>query len=240
VDGLARVADAVGYDGIDVDWEAPENATDGARMSAVLKALRERMPKAILTMAVSSGDWSGKWYERDALLPYVDLLNVMTYDFHGPWGSHAGHNAPLFPSKGEAPGDAGSNGAASMDYWIKTKGWPREKVLLGIPLYGRGFRAAKMGDPARGSFGRSEMSYQEVLTLIKSGWRERWDEAAQVPYLEKPDGTEVVSYDNPRAVKRKGAFARERGLAGYFFWEIAQDYDGRTNPLVRAARDGWG
>jgi chitinase len=240
VDGLARVAETVGYDGIDVDWEAPENAADGERMNAVVKALRERMPKAVLTMAVPSGDWAGKWYQRDALLPYIDFLNVMTYDFHGPWDNHAGHNAPLFPSKSEPPDDAGTSGAASMDYWMKTKGWPREKVLFGIPLYGRGFRAAKMGAPARGSFDRSEMSYQEVLGLIKSGWRPLWDEAAQVPYLEKPDGTEVISYDDARSVKRKGEFARDRGLGGYFFWEIAQDFDGQTNPLVRAARDGWG
>jgi chitinase len=247
VDAMARVAETIGYDGIDVDWEAPENATDGARMNAVVKALRQRMPKAILTMAVPAGDWAGKWYQRDALLPYIDTLNVMTYDFHGPWSDHAGYNAPLFPSKiinregrSEATDDAGSNGAASMDYWLKTKGWPREKLLFGIPLYGRGFRAAKIGDPARGSFDRSELSYRDVLGLIKAGWHERWDEAAQVPYLEKTDGTEVFSYDDPRSVKLKGAFARERGLAGYFFWEIAQDFDGRTNPLVRAARDGWG
>ena len=76
-DRLAQAVTQNQYDGIDVDWEAPENATDQARMNGLVKALRERLPKSLITMAVPSEDWSGKWYAREALLPHVDFLNVM-------------------------------------------------------------------------------------------------------------------------------------------------------------------
>ena len=43
---------------------------------------------------------------------------------------------------------------------------------------------------------------------------------------------------DPTSAQRKGEFARKQGLGGIFFWEISQDFDGKTNPLVRAAAKG--
>jgi GH18 family chitinase len=31
------------------------------------------------------------------LFRYLDFINVMTYDMHGPWDMVTGHNAPVFP-----------------------------------------------------------------------------------------------------------------------------------------------
>lgn len=240
VDGLAAVVRDTGYNGLDVDWESPTDAASQAGMETLIRALRERLPPdALITMAAPASDWSGRWFDRAALLPSVDLLNVMTYDFHGPWSDHAGHNAPLAYSPDDGHPACRTNTLdGALNYWLRQKGWPREKLLLGIPLYGRGFRASGWGAPATGSYARSEVMYRDIAALQKAGWKRGWDTAAQVPSLHSPDGSEILSYEDADSARGKGRYARDNDLGGIFFWEISQDFDGQTNPLVRAARAG--
>ena len=35
----------------------------------------------------------------------MDFINLMSYDYHGAFRNYTGHNAPLFPRKGEKPVD---------------------------------------------------------------------------------------------------------------------------------------
>lgn len=62
----------------------------------------------------------------------------MAYDFHGKWENQAGHNAPLHaPSS-----DSEWRKQLSVDYasnlWVRL-GAPREKLIIGMPTYGRSF-----------------------------------------------------------------------------------------------------
>ena len=236
---VAQTLGDLGYDGADVDWEVPENLEEKKRLEALVKALRVALPKTILTSAMPASDWSGKWFSTDALLPYLSFINVMTYDFHGPWGDHAGHNAPLTTTPLDKE-DGSQSVSSAMDYWLKKKAWPADKLLLGIPLYGRGFKAATIGSPAKGEYKGSYVSFMDAEKWGRDpAWNAKRDRDAQVPYLERKDGTEFVSYEDAESARRKATFARDLGLAGFFFWEISQDFDGRSNPLVKAARDGW-
>ena len=215
------------YDGIDLDWEFPENDDEAAKLSALIPALRKRLGKSLLTMAVPAGNWYGKWFKTEALLPAVDWLNIMTYDFCGPWCDKALHNAPM------------PEVAASVDYW-KGRGWPMQKLLLGIPGYGRRMRASKFGDPApAGTYVNGEITFNDVAKYVQAGWKAMQDAEAQVPYLVKPEGGELISYEDEASAQRKGQLARKRGLRGVFFWEMTHDFDGKTHLLARAARQGW-
>jgi chitinase len=237
VDLVARA----GYDGIDVDWEFPASEEDADRMVDLVRRLRaglnRRLPGALLTMAVPAGEWAGKWYDRDRLLPEVDWVSVMTYDFHGPWSSGAGHNAPLAAGGSDAQDGGGSNCAGALAYWTGTKRWPRERLLVGIPAYGRGFAVQRWGEKPVGRAGHPEIAFREVAGLVAAGWTRRWDDAAKVPYLEKPGGGELISYEDEESAALKGAWAAREGVRGIFFWEITQDFVGDTHRLVRAARD---
>lgn len=222
---LAETATRLGYAGIDLDWEFAQSEADRATLTALAAALRRRMPPPQrLTMAVSAGDWYGRWLDADALRPVIDWWHVMTYDFAGPWSAEAGHNAPL-PAV-----------TAAIDYWCTARRWPREKFVLGLPAYGRGFRASAWGEKTTGSYAHSYVGYREVQKLKDDGWRERRDDAAGVPYLEKRGGGELVSYEDVASARAKGALAREKGLRGIFFWEITQDAP--EHPLLDAARAG--
>ena len=227
LDGLAGQVARCGYAGVDVDWEFPESAAERDLLSGFVRDLRARLGKdALIGMAVPAGDWYGRWFDSAALLPHVDLLNVMTYDLHGPWSARAGHNAPL------------SYLADALTYWTKQKNCPREKVLLGIPCYGRGFAVRRWGD-AQDKQKKPAHPYvglRDVEALRAAGWKQERDREAGVPYLAAPDGSELISYEDEASAKAKGRWAREEKAGGVFFWEISQDFEGGTHRIVKAAR----
>jgi chitinase len=51
-------------------------------------------------MAAGPRSWS-VGFDAPALAPILDFINVMTYDFHGPWSDHAGHNSLLALNPGD-------------------------------------------------------------------------------------------------------------------------------------------
>lgn len=222
---LARHVKRVGYDGVDVDWEFPDAPGAPKALVVFVAALRRRLPKHTLTMAVPGSAWYGKHIETAALLPHIDLLNIMAYDFAGPWSDHADHNAPLSFSE------------AAIAYWTEQRKWPREKLLLGLPAYGRGFRAAKFGDPATGEHTHSSVSYRDIAALERAGWKRTLYAPAQAPMLVSPSGSEVLGFDDAESIGKKVAVAAKRGLAGYFFWQISEDTEDCT--LGRAAKRAW-
>ena len=95
---------------------------------------------------------------------YLDWINVMTYDFHGEfhsfktsylqlflhatggWESKTGHNAPLFKNDAETTTDIAPsfikskyNCHAAIQGYLAA-GVPVQKILMGLPLYGRGWQ----------------------------------------------------------------------------------------------------
>lgn len=54
--------------------------------------------RLLLTAAVpASFEAIAAGYDVPEISKYLDLINVMTYDFHGQWERTVGHNSPLFP-----------------------------------------------------------------------------------------------------------------------------------------------
>ena len=61
----------------------------------------------------------------------VDWINVMTYDYHGPFDNRSGFNAPLYadPSEGKA-----RSADDSINLYL-VAGVPAKKLTLGLPFY---------------------------------------------------------------------------------------------------------
>lgn len=229
---IAAQVKTVGYDGADIDWEHPENPTETARLSRFTAALRGALPRPkMVTIAVPSVDWNGRWYDAPAILPHVDWAAVMCYDFYGPWTNRAGHHSALFAPKGTDPSLAGS---AAMRYWREAKRFPANKLLLGIPLYVRGFRAERwndsISDPADRQFNAAYRAMRDAGTADKNIVCATWP---------AENGAVIASGDNPESALKKGAWAKQNKLAGVFFWELSQDGDGKSLPsVIQAARKG--
>ncbi len=98
----------------------------------------------ILTAAVAAGkNTVDKAYDVPTMAETLDLINVMTYDYHGWFENHTytGHNSPLYAMPDEldetSPGYL-MNTDFSIKYWLDLGARP-EQIVLGVGAYGRGF-----------------------------------------------------------------------------------------------------
>ncbi|MCE5252074.1 glycoside hydrolase family 18 protein [bacterium] len=216
-----------GYDGIDLDWEFPANPAERGNLTILVNELRKAADKSgnpfLITMAVSAGTWSGDHNDYAALKDKVDWFNVMTYDFYGSWTAVAGHNAPLYGSQESVN--------TSVAFLTKKMGVPPEKILLGLPFYGRQFKTMQLYGPKTGGDG---ISYRDIVKRLDEGWTRSWDDVSMVPYLVNPEKNTMIFYDDPESIAIKCAYAREKKLRGVMIWSIGSDYMDGSQPLLEA------
>lgn len=217
-----------GYDGIDLDWEFPANPTERDNLTILVNEIRETTDRRgkpfLLTMAVSAGTWSGDHNDYDALKDKVDWFNDMTYDFYGTWTDHAGHNAPLYATQESVN--------TSIMYLTKKMGIPSEKVLLGIPFYGRKFNASQLYGASTGGDG---IVYRDVVKSVRDGgWIYNWDDVSQAPYLVNDKNTGVIFFDDPKSIAIKCDYVKKQNLRGVMIWSLGSDFMDGSQPLLEA------
>lgn len=203
-----KIADRLGLDGIDIDWEYPTSSAAGISSSPsdtrnftlLMRDLRTALgaDKSLTLASVASAEY----IDFKAILPYIDFVNIMAYDM----GNAPKHHSALYPS--EHSGRITSSQAT--DAHLKA-GVPPSMLVLGMPFYGRG------GD-----------NYPNFQDFKETGntderYEEKWDSTAQVPYLaDKESGELVFGFENPRSLAIKCDYILERDLLGGMYW----DYDG--------------
>jgi len=217
-----------GYDGVDLDWEFVSNEEERENFSALVKelnaVLKIQTPPLLLTMAAPAGSYWGRWINYEELHPYFDFISFMTYDFHGPWTDHAGHNSPLYNCLNDPCGSVDDTFSYAL-----IRGIPLKKILLGIPFYGRSFDGAGLYQPAANS---QYYNYSDIKNLMAAGWKYTWDDCAQVPYLVSPSKKTLLSFDDQKSVFKKGRYLLDKGAAGFIIWEITADrVNGRSELL---------
>jgi len=217
------------YDGVDIDWEHPANALDKKNLVSLVKEMREAFnttgQNLIISMAVTAGSWAGQWIDYDSLTSSIDWFGCMTYDFHGTWSDHAGHNSPLYSSGGDQCGSVNDG----YYYLTGTRGVPKEKILIGIPFYGRQFSASRLYGPATGG---TDLNYRDIFPMIGSGWTRYWDNAAQAPYLLNTGRTLFITYDDSASVAVKFKYALDKRIAGVMIWALGGDVINDQQPLL--------
>uniref|UniRef100_A0A182IMA2 Uncharacterized protein n=1 Tax=Anopheles atroparvus TaxID=41427 RepID=A0A182IMA2_ANOAO len=252
-----------GFDGLDMDWEYPKGGDDKKNFVLLLKELKEafdaesqeiRQPRLLLTAAVPVGpDNVRGGYDVPAVASYLDFINLMAYDFHGKWERETGHNAPLYsPSS-----DSEWRKQLSVDYaanlWVKL-GAPKEKLIIGMPTYGRSFTLSnteryKVNSPASGGGKAGEytkesgfLAYYEICEMLLNGAAYVWDDEMKVPYLV--DGDQWVGFDDERAIRNKMTWIKTNGFGGAMVWTVdMDDFSGTVcggnvkYPLIGAMRE---
>lgn len=114
-----------------------------------------KSPRLLLTAAVPVGpDNINGGYDVPAVASYLDFINVMAYDFHGKWENTVGHNAPLFSPSSDSEWRKQLSVDHASNLWVRL-GAPREKLIIGMPTYGRSFQLTdtarfRVNEPASG------------------------------------------------------------------------------------------
>ena len=235
----ADIVEQNNLDGVDIDWEYPGfkgednvfRTEDRKNFTLMFKVLREELDKLsektgkkyLLTTAVPDFTEFLNKTDMGKAAEYMDYVNLMTYDFYVPAGDTVGHHSNLYHSKNFV-GRAAHRGITEY----KAAGVPAEKLVLGIPFYGRSW-IMKTGDN-RGinrvadSVKRAGgYTYIKDSLTTKPGFVRYWDEEAKAPYLYNEQTRQLIVYDDEESVKIKCEYVKENNLGGVMFWQYASD-----------------
>lgn len=250
------------FDGVDIDWEYPvgggqqgniNRPEDKQNQTTLVEELRRRLDEFagaskkhyLITIAAPAGPAQLQKFEMQRLGELLDFINVMTYDYH-TGGNTAHFNAPL--ASGSDDPSPNLNIVKTIDAFLNA-GVPANKLSLGIPFYGYGYSEVRADAAGRfqpidrptttDSAARrytGPLRYYQIVKAPAEGFESHWDETARVPWLYNPTTKTWITYDDPRSIAEKIAYARSRGLGGVMVWELSGD-DGTLLPAInRAAR----
>ena len=250
--------------GLDIDWEYPgverepedENdegnpvvGDDWTNYTLLLKELREALDehfgqgKKILTVcAGASVGYSLCMQDYAALNPYVDRINLMTYDMAGPWEETTGHHTALL----------GEVSAETAVKYLLEQGVPAGKIAIGSPLYSHGW---KMKEPAQETVGAEaeaigDMNWYELNALEEGaaaegtpGWHKGYDEKAAAAWLwnDDPDSADYlkfITYESAESLQAKLDYINENGLGGLIVWEVHGDSIDNDWPMITQMHKG--
>ncbi|TAA21305.1 glycoside hydrolase family 18 protein [Pseudoxanthomonas winnipegensis] len=255
VDSAMALLRQYDLDGLDIDWEYPTladagisaSADDKAHFTALLSDLRAALDaqgardgrRYLLTIAAAEGRLASG-LDLPAIAPLLDWINLMTYDFYGSLTPTTGHAAALGRSR-LAPAEARTTETA-VDSFLRA-GVPAAKLHVGMAFYGRRFgevapRQAGLLQPYRSDGGF--ISYRQIVEgdlTGSGGFESHWDPQARAAWLWNPRSAQMISYEDPRALREKVAYARAQGLGGVMFWELHQDHGQDLLDVVRQAID---
>lgn len=242
-DSILRVMDEHGFVGVDIDWEYPgvsgtgivsrEGDVEGwyGLLEKLRAGLDERERKHgreyLLSVALGAGDAHINAIDPARLNGLLDQAVVMAYDLCG-FDRMTGHHAGLYPGAGKS-----GTGANAVQRLIDG-GLSPDKILLGMPAYGRVWRQVTGGGDGlhqrAGTSGNRTISFDDVLELESQGYEKRYDEAAQAAYWF--NGTDFVSAEDAQSVAYKCRWLQDMGLQGAAVWQYTQDASGEMLKLL--------
>ena len=258
------------FDGIDLDWEYPTQRAGGrpqdrANYATFIEEMREAFQseadktgkeRLLISMAVpASLEYAGKGYAIDRLNEALDFFNLLTYDYHAAQEPAVNHHSPLFRPDDWSEYDFRKdlNIDATVRFYLEN-GATRDKLVLGIPTYGRSFTLAnpdvhEIGSPAtapgEAGSGTKEDGYLAYYEICNQILDDDWELVTQYPGYMGPyahKGNQWVGFDDVDAVVEKAFYVAEEELGGIMFWTIDNDdfrgTCGKTPyPLIESAKE---
>lgn len=227
-----------GFDGLDLAWLYP-GRRDKRHLTSLVKEMKAEFVKEapkeaqplLLSAAVSAGKVAlDRGYDISQLAQHLDFISLMTYDFHGAWRQSTGHHSPLFRGQEVASSDRYSNVDYAVSYALRLR-VPAEKLLMGIPTFGRSFTLASsqigVGAPCSGpglpgQFTKEDgtLAYYEICDFLRGATVHQLLDQ-RVPYATK--GNQWVGYDDRESVRIKVQYLKNRRLAGAMVWALDLD-----------------
>lgn len=235
-----------GFDGLDLDWEYPQNSKEANDYVLLLKACREALDAYaaqhapgyhfLLTVATPAGPQNYNNMDLLGMDGVLDFWNLMAYDYAGSWDSTSGHQSNLFLNPGNPLATKFSTDRAVKDYLAK--GIKGHKITLGLPLYGRAFTQTEgLGKPYSGvGPGSIENGVWLYRDLPRPGATELWDEAAKSSYSYDASSKVLITYDTVKSAGEKAAYVVSQGLGGAVYWEAGGDRTGAASLVGTMAR----
>jgi spore germination protein YaaH len=227
IDSLLSECKKHGYTGFQIDFEDVA-WTDRDLLSSLVADTAAALHKQHLQLTIATvpnapgyagaspyshwlyANWRGG-YDLKALAQSVDLICLMTYDENTRWtmpGPVAGYPWTV----------------QNVEYALQFV--PKEKLSMGIPLYGYHWFA---GDPGKDEKPNPTAEYigQDQVDQYLSAYHPKveWDSADRVAwfYFYRDDVRDWVFYTDKRGFQERLNLVRDRGLQGFCSWVLGTE-----------------
>lgn len=238
-----------GFDGLHFHWEHPAHRggarEDKANFVLLLKDIKKVYQKKNLNLTALvrvQDDVVEKAYDLPNISKHVDRIMMMDFDLAGYWDGKVGFPAAI-------RGEAAYTLESRVNFFISS-GVPAEKIILGVPFFGRTFMsptAGNVGDPSQDGFAgpffqeKGFLGYNEFCHMRKTKtWDLSYDETASQAIGKNKEGslTNVVIYDSPRVLVNKVKFVADKKLSGVWTWFVdSDDFRGDCEPETTTFAD---
>lgn len=234
-----KLLEDFGLDGLDIDYEYPSNDEQAKGYTELLKLLREGLDEHAekkgnkcrfeLSIAAPCGPDNYQKLHAKEMDRYLDMWNLMAYDYSGSWEKIANHQANIYK---------GPVSTSKATEWYKRQGIAPHKLIIGLPLYGRSFLNTKgPGHPFSGiGPGSWEAGSYDYRALPLPGSTVHHDSDAMASYSYDPAKKEFISFDDAIVAKWKAEWIIKEDFGGAMYWELSGDKSGWSEK--EKGRDG--
>lgn len=219
-------------DGIDIDWEFPAlpaypehpfKVEDKVNFTSLVQTLRKKLGKSkeISVICAAVSPFMEGSLDLPEIVPYVDRINLMTYDLIGSKTHYSGHHTSLYSTSWQL---ASADRAVRYLDSLKIQ---HKKIAIGSAFYARQYLVIENHDHGLDQ----PAQFQKFVTMKQvrknytdaRGYITYWDPVAQAPYKYNEKNKIYLTYDDERSVAAKVKYVKEKGLNGIFFWELRLD-----------------
>jgi chitinase len=188
IDNLIQYCLDHNFDGIVLDWEPVTTQTDRNNYTLLIQELKSALALHELSLSVAVGALTGEFYQ--SAIDAVDWLHIMAYDMTNE--IHSTYEGAL----------------AAVNHW-ESFGFPKSKIILGLPFYGR---------KENWWYEWSYEPYDEIIAQYHTG-----------PEVDEVNG---IYFNGINTIKTKTQYMVENNYGGVMFWEITEDTKDETSLLT--------
>ncbi|MCW2919849.1 MAG: chiA1 [Actinomycetia bacterium] len=242
------------FDGVDLDWEFPvyggpteitDRPEDRRNMTLLSQEFRRQLDRLgrqrdthyLLTAALPAGrlQTDGPYdpavsFDLRALGRVLDFINLMTYDMGTGFSAVSTFNAPMREVADDPLGQPMRrwNNVTNAVQYYQNHGVPADRLVLGVPFYGRGFHVVAEG-PNHGLYQNYDATlwpggWKDIKGLLNDPkWTLHWHTVAETPWLYNAAERQFISFENPESIGIRAQHAKASGLLGTFMWELSDD-----------------